>query len=607
MINQKQKRINIGGTSHSHSNNPNSLGYGQTIYGLHRLDSITDIEFSNNYLPDRLFMQELSTRGRVVEFHMENIIFRKIVESNSEFSFQRQSDNLFTEDTHYSSIFWKIKHFQYLKSKVHSSKGKIISHHDFLIFVKLLIPKNWNKFFRTLFVVFCYPTLTLNSFIYGERRYEVLWSSVKDLNDLKMVGFNLYHIRSVNHIPYLGNLLEKSGNNLLILEENFDSTNGVYIKIFKENNVLLALRCVSTKGFMGWLVKVITESLNILLFINRRCYNSFYINRNWSKASFTGKLLSLILLIFNFPPTRKQIFVLSRKLILQILPRNDYIFNNFQIKRLFVTPGNMPGSSEIISLGFAKRNNIFSGVLILSWDNTNSKGTFVVEPTKIFCWNNFHSKNLIEIHHLDEKKLFVSGPLYLEKWNKSFIIQKLLDAKTTVVSNYVLFLGSSANIYSDEINILRKMKDKLKENEVRLELVYRPHPSMLRDVSKIQKMVESFGVVFSRIRNSVIENIVPDDEYIELLVGAKFITGINTSAFIDALILKLPVHPVLINEANQISSLHFKSLLQEKIIYPLPLDSFSDTPSIPIVQLNEIQIYFPFIGNSSDIILKESN
>jgi hypothetical protein len=147
----------------------------------------------------------------------------------------------------------------------------------------------------------------------------------------------------------------------------------------------------------------------------------------------------------------------------------------------------------------------------------------------------------------------------------------------------------------------------LKENEVRLELVYRPHPSMLRDVSKIQKMVESFGVVFSRIRNSVIENIVPDDEYIELLVGAKFITGINTSALIDALILKLPVHPVLINEANQISSLHFKSLLQEKIIYPLPLDSFSDTPSIPIVQLNEIQIYFPFIGNSSDIILKESN
>ena len=95
MINQKLKRIKIGGNPHGHRNNPNSLGYGQSIYGLHRLDSITDIEFSNNYLPDRLFMQELSTRGRVVEFHMENIIFRKIVEPNSEFSFQSYLNTIF--------------------------------------------------------------------------------------------------------------------------------------------------------------------------------------------------------------------------------------------------------------------------------------------------------------------------------------------------------------------------------------------------------------------------------------------------------------------------------------------------------------------------------
>jgi hypothetical protein len=602
--NQKQINIILNQGRDQARNNPNSLGYGNSIYGLHRTSAITNIAFSSNYLPDRIFMQQLSLRGQIVEYYSDENLYIKNVEPNSEFSFKRQKKNLFNSTEKHSYLFWRIRHLMYFKSLLNNSKNQM-SIEDFKVIVKGIILKGRGRFFQIIVRLICNPIKTLNILLFGERRYDVIWSSKKDLNDFKFSEYNLFHLKSVNHIPYLGNLLVRSKNNILIFEEEFDSTNRVYLNIFKDNDVLLVLKCKYARGFLGRWINILTNSLNIILFINKHSFNSFYIKRNWSKSSLSAKILSVFMFIFKFLLTKKIVFNLTRKLVFVLLPKNDYLFSNYKIKRLFVTPGNMAGSSEVISLGLAKKNKIFSAVLILSWDNTNSKGTFALQPCKVFCWNIFHLRNLKEIHLIDEDKLFVSGPLYLEKWSNNLTVQKSQVIKKREKGFYVLFLGSSSNIYPNEINILRKIRSQLDKNSIRLELVYRPHPSSIRNVSNVKKAVERIGVVYSPIKSSIIENIVPNDEYIELLEGANLITGINTSAFIDALILKLPVHPVLIKGAIQLSSLHFKSLLQEKLIYPITLQSFSDTPSIHIKQVDGIEKYFPFLGDSSDMIMKE--
>jgi len=240
---------------------------------------------------------------------------------------------------------------------------------------------------------------------------------------------------------------------------------------------------------------------------------------------------------------------------------------------IVVSPGNMRFSEEIEYLKAAKSMRIPTVIPVLSWDNLTTKGLIHVVPDRVLVWNELQYQEAVEIHEIPKKALAITGSPFLDKWRdakKQEISRSKICGKLGLKpkGDYILYLGSSANIAKDESWIVEVLSQYLLASEDpklrRLQILVRPHGAN-QDV--FRKIISESIITWFR------DSILPDtrEGFMELsaaIKGAVCTVGLNTTAMIDAVLAGKPVITLLIPEyrdKNTSQAVHFKYILKADI------------------------------------------
>jgi hypothetical protein len=237
---------------------------------------------------------------------------------------------------------------------------------------------------------------------------------------------------------------------------------------------------------------------------------------------------------------------------------------------VIVSPGNMRFDTEIEYAIAANRIGIPTFIITLSWDNLTTKGLFHCDFNKIFVWNETHKNELLKLHKVPNEKICIAGSLFFQKWkskkfNTGGIDPNLVDS----TSEYVLYFGSSSNIARDEawvvVAIAKLINDVNREYKKNFKLMVRPHPAN----HNVYKSIESDNIFIYPKNGSLPESLEAQEKMYQSIKNSLFTIGLNTSAFIDSIVIEKPT-AVFVTEKyaqTQMESTHLSKLSKYNVLY----------------------------------------
>ena len=111
-----------------------------------------------------------------------------------------------------------------------------------------------------------------------------------------------------------------------------------------------------------------------------------------------------------------------------------------------------------------------SFLVLENWDNLTSKQILWIKPDYVGVMGQVDKENVIKIHGFDEKKVF---PISLPKFDslRHFDYKQ----KSHKEEKTLLYVGFS--LPHNEINLLNALNNRLKNSDLRFNILYRPHPA----------------------------------------------------------------------------------------------------------------------------------
>ena len=229
------------------------------------------------------------------------------------------------------------------------------------------------------------------------------------------------------------------------------------------------------------------------------------------------------------------------------------------------SPYIFPLSREVEYIKAARALGIPTAVIVLSWDNLTSKGTFHVMPDLTLVWNSALADEAAGFHDVPGEKLVVTGAPTFDFWYamkpslnyEAFAGRVGIDASKP----FVLYLCSSHFIAQNEHHFVTEFARALREYPATRDvgIVVRPHP--LNDA--IWKGFSLDGVAIWPRSGEWVD--LPDakQNYYDTLFHSAAVVGVNTSAFLEAAILDKPCITVLsdASKSKQSGLGHFQHLL----------------------------------------------
>jgi hypothetical protein len=240
---------------------------------------------------------------------------------------------------------------------------------------------------------------------------------------------------------------------------------------------------------------------------------------------------------------------------------------------VFVSPLLMIGSrqADVVAAARALRIPVVAG--IASWDHLTTKGLLRGAPDRIVVWNEQQKREAVDLHFVPADRVCVTGAQPFDRWfdrepttdRTAFCERAGLDP----LRPFVLFTGSTASISHPDVEVefvrswiaaLRSAPDAtLRE----VGILVRPHP--YNSAHWLDERVEKLdAVTWPRHRPNPADEADRAD-YFDSLYHAAAVVGINTSAMIEAAIVRRPVLTVETSSFNetQDGTLHFRYLLPE--------------------------------------------
>ena len=214
----------------------------------------------------------------------------------------------------------------------------------------------------------------------------------------------------------------------------------------------------------------------------------------------------------------------------------------------------------------ALRCGIPAALLVASWDNLSNKGLIHHAPHAVILWNERQKREAIEMHAIPAERISASGAHLFDRWfemrpsttREQFVRRRGLDPAQPLV----LYVCSSGFIAQDETRFverwIRAVRAARGGRFESVGILVRPHsgntkPWMQSPLSSMKNVC-----VWPATGEP------PADEqgrknYFDSLYHADAVVGINTSAMIEAGILKRPVLTVLDEEfrETQLGTIHF--------------------------------------------------
>ena len=211
---------------------------------------------------------------------------------------------------------------------------------------------------------------------------------------------------------------------------------------------------------------------------------------------------------------------------------------------------------------------------IASWDNLTNKGHMRVVPDLVTVWNDEQRREAAQYHGVAGERVITTGAQPFDRWFDRGPSQERAAFCAMVglpdTRPFALFTGSSVFIARSEIEVpfarrwleaLRASGDPLLRD---LAVLVRPHP--FNADAWIDADLSDLGpvAVWPRKRYTPADESVRTS-FFDSLFHSAAVVGINTSAMIEAAILRKPVLSVLTPEfaGTQEGTLHFHYLLPE--------------------------------------------
>jgi hypothetical protein len=251
------------------------------------------------------------------------------------------------------------------------------------------------------------------------------------------------------------------------------------------------------------------------------------------------------------------------------------------------SPTNMRYSEEAEYVKAANELGIPTVVPVLSWDNLTTKGLIHELPNVTLVWNETQKREAVSIHQIPEDRVVVTGSPFLDKWFDNQIEPLSGDTFRERVglsagTPFVLYLGSSANIATDESRLVLQLAAHLaKSSDPRLrkiQVLVRPHGANQEPYRKIS---EPNVTVWMRDRQ------LPDslEAFAEFAASLKFsecCLGLNTTGMVDALLMNKPVITLLVDQyrdTNASKAVHYRYLLDAEVY----LRSFTTEEAVGLI------------------------
>lgn len=232
---------------------------------------------------------------------------------------------------------------------------------------------------------------------------------------------------------------------------------------------------------------------------------------------------------------------------------------------VYVSPGNMRYSNEIAYVKAASKLGIPSVISVLSWDNLTNKGLFHWTPDIFLAWNRHHEEELKTLHDIDNERIKIVGAQLFDKWaqrDESFLPDERLLEYTK--EPYILYLGSSSNIAKDESEVLKNIISQVLQKGHSCRIVFKPHPAHYEYYQKLSidcviVLPKQFGL------SETLQDIA---NFHHLVMTARCVVGINTSGFLDSVLIGKRTFAYLSAEHEQTQRLsaHYRLLTGYRVI-----------------------------------------
>jgi hypothetical protein len=231
-------------------------------------------------------------------------------------------------------------------------------------------------------------------------------------------------------------------------------------------------------------------------------------------------------------------------------------------------------SDQVDTVRAARALGVRTVAAIASWDNLTNKGLLRVEPDLVTVWNEVQREEAVTLHGLAPERVAVTGAQLFDRWfdrepsasRAEFCRLVGLPADEP----FLLFTGSSVFIARSDVEVpfVRRWIEALRasgdERLRRMPILIRPHPFncdawATADFTDLGPVAVSPRHRFTPAAESARRS------FFDSLYHSVGVVGINTSAMVEAAILRKPVFSVLTPEfaGTQEGTLHFHYLLPE--------------------------------------------
>lgn len=244
----------------------------------------------------------------------------------------------------------------------------------------------------------------------------------------------------------------------------------------------------------------------------------------------------------------------------------DYLRNQ-QADLLIVTPLVELGSNQVDYIRAAKVLGMRTAFCVASWDNLTHKGAMRVLPDRVFVWNDAQKHEAIELHDVPPARVEVTGSQLFDWWFDrepslgyvAFCSRIGLDS----TKPYLTFLGSSKFISPNDsvlaVRWIRWVRSSSNPVLASAGILVRPHPKNLH---------QYYGADLTAFDNVKVWYPTAEgqeglrNDYFDSIYHSAAVTGVNTSAMVEASIIGRSVCTVILPELehSQTNCPHFQLL-----------------------------------------------
>jgi hypothetical protein len=266
----------------------------------------------------------------------------------------------------------------------------------------------------------------------------------------------------------------------------------------------------------------------------------------------------------------RRMLAATLRMVERALPREtalDALLRERRPDVLLLTPVIRLGSSQVEMVRSGRALGVRTGVCIASWDHLSSKARIAEIPDRVFVWNDTQKQEAIELHGVPAERVSVTGAQCYDQWfdrrparsREAFCAAVGLPAGRP----FILYACSALTPEAPyEAEFVRRWIDQLRASEdpvVRsASILIRPHPQRLAE----WKTIDLSGLPGVTLYGSHPLDERSKEDYFDSLYHASAMVGLLTSVYLEASILGLPMHTIVLPEFvdRQSSLYHFSYL-----------------------------------------------